>query len=359
MSVTFVIGSKGQVIKTSPVLREFVRRGENFNLIVVGLHGSRIADLLQRFGVPSPDVFRRRADDVRSIREGVLWLVREAAAIIASRTRFKNERIVCLQGDAPPSLVGLAYAIRRLKPVAHIEAGERTHRLLSPVPEEPTRRLIDRFSRVHFASSMDAPAVANLQREGYRDSIFDLGCNTLLDSVRYAISKPEPRSEAPGAIFSIHRLRTLSSRSRMTSITQMVEAAARVTPVSFPLHEPTRSSLRAFGLLSRLEANPRVTLMPLLPYFQFMQSLKAADFIVTDGGGLQQESFYLGTPCFLAADAVERPPFANGILGGFSLERFEAFLMDFSSRRLTKTPLDEAGIQPARVCADVLIEKFS
>ena len=134
--------------------------------------------------------------------------------------------------------------------------------------------------------------------------------NTLADALAIALdiesdAATGTQSESYGVV-SIHRFENIFNRKRLTKIIELVELAAASVPLTFVLHPATRQALTRYGLYDRMHANPRIHLAPRMGYFEFAQLLKGARFVITDGGGNQEELSYLGIPTLLMRKATER-----------------------------------------------------
>lgn len=307
------IGTKAQFIKMMPVMKELQRRGIAYHLIDAGQHGSLTRDLVKEFGLPRPAVSIRgsHTHTISSIPQAVRWgfqnLYRLAGNRTALRTRFfKGEEGICLiHGDTLTTLISLLYAKRCGLKAAHVEAGLRSYHLFDPFPEEIIRLIVMRFSDILFAPS--DTAYANLCRLGYRSKSIHVGANTGMDAVKYILrNHPAERIRAKEYILvSIHRMETIFSKNRMAMIVALVERMARTAAVRFILHEPTRRQLIKMGLLERLQAAP-AELCPIMPYTDFIHAIDGAQFVVTDGGSIQEECSYLNKPCMVLRMKTER-----------------------------------------------------
>jgi UDP-N-acetylglucosamine 2-epimerase (non-hydrolysing) len=310
------IGTKGQLIKMVGTIRELRKSTDQLTVVDQGQHGRMLPELASQFGVRFDLKMSRQSRDLVSVKEVAPWLLRQ----ILSPFEATRSDLFVTHGDAPPALACLAWAKRSQSRIVHVEAGERTYRLTAPFPEEIVRRILDRNSDLMLACS--SQAFSNLIRERARGKIVNLGVNTLLDTTRIAVSaKPSiaPPS-GPFVLASIHRFETLSSRRRLTRVLRILQAMSRDVKIVLPLHGSTRSALYRFGLLHVLENNPEIVAVNLLDYFSFIHHIRASEAILTDGGGPQEESFYLGVPCLLLREFTERPEHENIVVCGLGTE---------------------------------------
>ncbi|MBN1811541.1 MAG: UDP-N-acetylglucosamine 2-epimerase [Anaerolineae bacterium] len=236
---------------------------------------------------------------------------------------------ICLiHGDTLTTLLSLLYAKRCGLKVAHVEAGLRSYHLLDPFPEEIIRLIAMRYSDILFAPS--DWALENLHKMGYGGKSINAGGNTIIDTIRYARKHTDggQRPSTPYAVATTHRVETIYSRPRMEKIVILLERIAAERLVLFVLHEPTRQQLSRFGLYTRIMQNSSIRVLPLQPYLEFVNLLAGADFVVTDGGSIQEETYFLGVPCLIMRSKTERLEGLgeNAYLAKFDAEQIDKFL---------------------------------
>jgi UDP-N-acetylglucosamine 2-epimerase (non-hydrolysing) len=355
------IGTKAQFVKMAPIVQELASRGVPYNLIDAGQHAALTDELARQFEIREPDVkLWHRHSNITSFGEAVLWTGRHLGRILLNRrgnfrSIFKNEGGVCLiHGDTLTTLISLLYAKRCGLFVAHVEAGLRSFNLLDPFPEEIIRRIAMYSSDLLFAPSNSA--FQNLLKMGYGRKAVLIGANTGLDSVRYAaqrMGKDKPPSR-PYAVMTIHRVETIFSYSRLKTIVEIIRSAARERALMFVLHEPTRNQLRRVGLLQEVLQIENVTLLPLLSYLDFIGFIAGADYVITDGGSIQEECYYLNKPCMVLRARTERKEGIgeNAFLAEFDKDQIEKFLRIFAT--LTRRNM-ENSVQPSALIVDRIL----
>lgn len=335
------IGTKAQYIKTAPLIRFFDERGIGYRLIDSGQHASLTLSLRRELGLREPDVKLRTGDDIASMPRAALWMSKVALSALfrpkkMARMVFGGEGGVCvIHGDTPTTLLSVFLARRAGIPLAHLEAGLRSWNWLNPFPEELIRVVAMKRAALLFAPS--AAAMANMERMNLKGEKHDIGVNTNLEALKYSLGKETRRSPAPAsyALFAIHRVETLHNAGRVDTVVTLAERVARERPVIFVLHPPTELVLRKNGGYRRLAEHPAITLRPLLPHAEFVGLLDGADFVVTDGGSIQEECFYLGRPCLLMRMKTEREEGlgANALLSRFDDHIIAGFVDDWASYR--------------------------
>jgi UDP-N-acetylglucosamine 2-epimerase len=360
--IHILIGTKAQFIKMAPIMQELDRRAVRFNFIDTGQHAGITQDLPGQFGLRAPDIsLRKDRTNISRITEAVTWTLENLWTVALRADEiwkkiFREKKGICLiHGDTLTTLFSLFYAKRCALKVAHVEAGLRSYHILDPFPEEIIRRITMRYSDLLFAPSEWAHR--NLQEMRFGEKSVDAGGNTILDTLRYAQQKKEPVNRLPGpyAVVTIHRFETILSRTRMAFVVELLERMARDRRVLFILHEPTKNQLQRFGLYSKIERLTSVEILPLKPYIPFIQLLSGADFIVTDGGSIQEESHFLGIPCLIMRKKTERMEGlgANAVLAEFDRGKIDRFLETLPRFKREKNHLDD--VQPSRTIVDHLM----
>ena len=205
------------------------------------------------------------------------------------------------------SLVGTKLWI----PVIHLEAGLRSRD--RRMPEEINRLVTDSIADLLWTPSEDADE--NLKAEGVPENRIELIGNVMIDSfemMRSSIEKSSAREDlgldrGTYALVTLHRPSNVDQAETLRPIVeQLVKVAARL-PVAFVAHPRTLKNLRQFGLLDRLESNEGIRLLEPLPYVDFMNVATGAALVITDSGGLQEETTYLNIPCLTMRENTERP----------------------------------------------------
>ncbi len=360
--IHIMIGTKAQFIKMAPIMRELDRRAVHFNFIDTGQHAGITGDLIESFGLREPDVrLREEKTSITRLSEALAWagesLGRSALkAEDIRRNVFRGAKGICLvHGDTLTTLMSLLFARRCGIKVAHVEAGLRSFDLLNPFPEEIIRLIVMRYSDVLFAPS--AWACENLKKMRLGGKTIHAGGNTIIDTLRFAASRSSgTRPAGSYVVATLHRVETIYSRSRLETVVALLERIGRERRVLFVLHEPTRQQLVRRGLYAKLENLPSVEMMPIQPYLTFLHLLAGADFIVTDGGSIQEESYYLNIPCLVMRAKTERTEGlgANVLLADFNNGKVDHFLRSLPTLRHGGESHLE-NLRPSEVIVDHLI----
>ncbi|MBL29585.1 MAG: UDP-N-acetylglucosamine 2-epimerase (non-hydrolyzing) [Rhodospirillaceae bacterium] len=218
---------------------------------------------------------------------------------------------VVVVGDVNSTLACSIAAKKLCLPVAHLEAGLRSGD--RTMPEEINRVVTDAISDLYWTPSPDADE--NLLREGVAPEKIDRVGNFMIDSfelMRPRIEATRPRErfdlgDRPFAVVTLHRP---SNVDRAESLGRLVAELRRIADgidLVFPVHPRTRQRLDAFGLAADLAAHDSIHLIDPLGYVDFMGLVRESTMVVTDSGGIQEETTYLGIPCLTLRNTTERP----------------------------------------------------
>jgi UDP-N-acetylglucosamine 2-epimerase (non-hydrolysing) len=218
---------------------------------------------------------------------------------------------VIVVGDVNSTMACTIAAKKLGIPVAHLEAGLRSGD--RTMPEEINRIVTDSIADLHWTPSPDGDA--NLRREGIAESSIVRVGNIMIDSYEMLREKIEA-NDAPGRaglesgkyiVATIHRPANVDRRDQLQAVVDALHATASTCPVVFPVHPRTLKRLEEFGLWSSLAANGAIRLVQPMSYIEFMSMVRGARAVVTDSGGVQEETTYLDIPCLTLRDTTERP----------------------------------------------------
>jgi UDP-N-acetylglucosamine 2-epimerase (non-hydrolysing) len=303
-----VVGARPNFMKMAPLLRATEKhRGVEAVLIHTGQHyDAQLSDVFfEELGMKRPDVCL----DVGSGKHGAQTArVLERMETVLEGAGF--DRVVVV-GDVNSTMAAALAAAKLGIPVAHVEAGLRSFD--RSMPEETNRIVTDSVSDLLFVS--EPAGVANLRREGHPEDRVHLVGNVMIDTLRRLLPKARSRdtlAEAglqPGGygVVTLHRPANVDRAETLGPLLDVLMASSQDLPLVFPIHPRTRSRLEQFGLLGRLDAMDEVILLPPQGYLDFLALTSQAKVVITDSGGLQEESTALGIPCITARPNTERP----------------------------------------------------
>lgn len=341
------IGTKAQYIKTAPLLRLFTQRGIPYRLIDSGQHAKTAADLRGFLGVKEPDAVLHKKGNITTVWQAFLWFSRNVFLTVFAPRVLREDLFspgpgACIiHGDTPSTLLGLIMAKRAGKKIVHLEAGLRSFNLLRPFPEELIRIICMRLSDVLFAPSDWAEA--NLRKMHVRGRIYNIGQNTNVEAMYYALEKGSRASvpTAPYCVVTFHRVETIMNRGRVRFLLKLLRHLAESIHVIFVQHDATIKKLADFRFLNDFVTIKGVTTMPLQSHADFVNLIDRSEFVITDGGSIQEECAYMGRPCLVMRSETERREGLDSVvrLSSFDWDEVTSFLSNYRNLRAgSRTP---------------------
>jgi UDP-N-acetylglucosamine 2-epimerase (non-hydrolysing) len=305
-TVCFVVGARPNFVKTAPVIRALRRLEPSLGTLLVhtGQHydAELSGILLEDLGLPTPDVVLEAGSGTHAEQT--------ARALVGVERALLEHRPACVvvSGDVNSTLAAALAAVKLGIPVAHLEAGLRSFD--DSMPEEHNRRLTDHLSSLLLAHSESA--VENLEREGIDLATVHLVGNTMIDSLLEHADRAwanEPWRQHglyPGGygLVTLHRPTLVDDPELLREAVERLADLSAELPLLFPAHPRTARRLEELG---PLPPGSRLIVTPPLGYLAFLGLEAAARFVLTDSGGVQEETSALGIPCFTLRETTERP----------------------------------------------------
>ncbi len=307
MNALNVVGARPNFMKIAPLVHAMARRRLSQTLVHTGQHyDARMSRVFfDELGIPKPDIDLEVGSASHAVQTGEI-LIRFDAVL----DRLTPD-ILLVVGDVNSTLACALAAAKRHIPVAHIEAGLRSFD--RAMPEEINRVLTDHLADFCFSPSPDADA--NLRAEGVADEkIFCVG-NIMIDTLmaqreRALASTLLVRlSLEPGqyALATLHRPSNVDDPALLKGFVELFAQTAAAVPLVFPVHPRTRAQAEKAGLWTTLQNTPGLILTEPLGYLDFMALTAQARFVMTDSGGLQEETTVFGIPCLTLRENTDRP----------------------------------------------------
>lgn len=316
--VFIFVGTRPEAIKMSPIYMEMKKR-QNFNPILVssGQHKEMLSQALNDFGL-QPDI------DLNLMTTGQTLSSLSARLFerIDSLLERESPDVVLVQGDTTTVQVASLVSFYRKIPVGHVEAGLRSHDILSPFPEELNRRITGLVANWHFAPTQ--LAAQNLISEGIDPDNICVSGNTVIDSLLWTMDQlkkdpPELTQDIQNVISEGRKIILVTGHRRESfgkgfeNICSAIEEIAKRFPdirVIYPVH--LNPEVRKI-VLRRLSNHNGIILTAPLSYRPFLQLMSKSHLILSDSGGIQEEAPSLGKPLLIMRNVTERP---EGISAG-------------------------------------------
>lgn len=296
-----VAGARPNFMKVAPVLAELERRGSPAVLVHTGQHyDPAMSDVFfDELGIPTPDHHLEVGSASHAVQTARIMEAFEPIVLEA------KPDIVVVAGDVNSTVACALVAAKLGIEVAHIEAGLRSRDW--DMPEEINRLVTDRLSQYLLAPSADA--VENLQAEGYPGDSIHLVGNVMVDTLLHNLERAKERpilerlQVQPGeyGLLTLHRPSNVDDPDTFAALLGAVGQIAKRLPILYPAHPRVRAKLKHYAV-------PKgIRLMEPAGYLDFIALQAGATLVLTDSGGLQEETTILGVPCLTLRENTERP----------------------------------------------------
>ncbi|MEP6609186.1 MAG: UDP-N-acetylglucosamine 2-epimerase (non-hydrolyzing) [Burkholderiaceae bacterium] len=310
-----VVGARPNYMKMAPLLRAFRSRRDLPPALLVHTGQHYDFDLSDRLFVdldlPAPEVNLEVGSASHAVQTAEV--MKRFEPVI---DRYQPSFVVVV-GDVNSTLACSLVAAKKSVPVAHVEAGLRSYD--RSMPEEVNRVLTDQLATLLYTT--ERTAHRNLTREGIPEDRVHFVGNLMIDSLLAALPKSIAAAEVlqragldagwalrPSgyAAVTLHRPSNVDDHQTLSRIVDIVCEVAERMPVIWPMHPRTRNNLERFGLNARLEGKP-IAALPPQGYLEMVGVLRTASLVLTDSGGVQEETTALGVPCLTMRANTERP----------------------------------------------------
>ncbi len=345
--IILIAGARPNFMKVAPIYAEMKRRPGEFDPMIVhtGQHydAAMSATFFDDLKMPKPDVHLGVGSASHTVLTAKIMLEFEPVVL-----REKPDWVLVV-GDVNSTIACALVCSKLGIKVAHVEAGLRSRD--RTMPEEINRILTDSISDLLFTTSQDADE--NLRQEGIPAEKIRFVGNVMIDSLLEHLKiaeKSNVRKELgldgkDYIVLTLHRPSNVDDKPTFSGILEALLAVAERVPIIFPVHPRTKAKIEEFGFSERI-ANSKIRIIDPLGYLDFMRLYSGAKLVLTDSGGLQEETTVLGIPCLTLRHNTERPitiEMGTNILVGTDPEKIKQAAFDVLD---TKTAASSAKIPP-------------
>jgi UDP-N-acetylglucosamine 2-epimerase (non-hydrolysing) len=336
LRVMTVFGTRPDTIKMAPVVHALRADPQIDDLVcVTAQHRQMLDDLLELFGITPDDDLNVMTSD-QTLTEITTRVLEGMVPVLEQR----RPDVVLVHGDTSTSTAAALAAFYQHVPVGHVEAGLRTNDPAMPFPEEMNRRLTGTLAAYHFAPTLLSRE--HLLRENVPEADIIVTGNTVIDAFMETASRNDlpsaPRLKEldparPVVLVTAHRRENHQHMRQMCEAMREIAAHPAAPQIYWPVHPSPHVRPIAYDVLGGV---PGVVLVEPIDYAQMVAAVKAATFVLTDSGGLQEEAPTLGKPVLVMRDETERP---EGLAAGtLELVGHERAAIVAASYRLLEDP---------------------
>jgi UDP-N-acetylglucosamine 2-epimerase (non-hydrolysing) len=364
IKVLNIVGARPNFMKIAPIVREMRERESDFQPLIVhteqhydqAMSDSFFADL----GIPQPDFHLEVGSASHAVQTARIMTAFEPIVL------QEKPDWVLVVGDVNSTIACALVCAKLGVKIAHVEAGLRSHD--RSMPEEINRILTDAISDLLLTTSQDADG--NLKNEGVADDKIKFVGNVMIDSLFYSLKLAENSTvredlhltDKEYAVLTLHRPSNVDEEKTFGGLLDALVEISEKLPIIFPAHPRTRANIERFGFAEKIE-NSNVKLIEPLGYLDFMRLYSGAKLVLTDSGGLQEETTALSISCLTLRENTERPitiSHGTNTLVGTNSEKIKqaalAVLSEDTNPNEKRIPPLWDGLAAKRIC-DVLQEK--
>lgn len=327
IKVLNIVGARPNFMKIAPIVREMRRRESEFLPLIVhtGQHyDEAMSDSFFRdLGIPKPDFHLEIGSHSHAVQTAKIMMAFEPI-VLAEKPDW-----VLVVGDVNSTIACALVCAKLGVKIAHVEAGLRSRD--RSMPEEINRILTDSISDLLLTTSADADD--NLKQEGVADDKIKFVGNVMIDSLFYNLEKSKKSKTREDldlvgkdyAVLTLHRPSNVDEEDVFSGLLDAVISISEKIPVIFPVHPRTKANIEKFGFAGKV-ANSNIKLIEPLGYLDFMDLYSGAKLVLTDSGGLQEETTALSIPCLTLRENTERPitiELGTNILVGVEKEKIK------------------------------------
>ena len=303
-----IVGARPNFMKIAPIVREMKRRGNDFLPLIVhtGQHyDAAMSDsFFHDLGIPQPDYHLEVGSHSHTVQTAKIMTAFEPVVL------EEKPDWVLVVGDVNSTIACALVCAKLNVKVAHVEAGLRSRD--RAMPEEINRLLTDQISDLLLTPSQDGDE--NLLKEGIDAEKIKFVGNVMIDSLFYNLEKAKQLKVRENlelnnrdyAVLTLHRPSNVDDEKTLANLLEALIVISEKLPIVFPAHPRTRNNIEKFSLTEKI-TNSNIRLIEPLGYLDFMNLYSGAKLVLTDSGGLQEETTALGISCLTLRENTERP----------------------------------------------------
>jgi len=303
-----VVGARPNFMKIAPIIREISLHEKMKALLVhTGQHYDEMMkrSFFDQLGIPEPDVDLEVGSGSHAVQTAEV--MKRFEPILDK----EQPDAILVVGDVNSTIACSLVAVKKNIPIVHVEAGLRSYD--REMPEEINRVLTDQISSLLFTT--EKSAASNLVKEGIVGEKVQFVGNVMIDTLMYQMKNASPLSDISGgerlrkkayALLTLHRPSNVDDRATLSRILDVVRELSMRIPIVFPVHPRTQKQIDEFELRAVFDTPGIITMKP-VGYHQMIGLMSNSNFVLTDSGGIQEETTALGVPCVTLRENTERP----------------------------------------------------
>ena len=365
LKILNIVGARPNFMKIAPIVREMKRHEKEFQPLIVHTGQHYDAAMSDSFftdlDIPPPDFYLEVGSASHAVQTARIMTAFEPVVL------QEKPDWVLVVGDVNSTIACALVCSKLAIKVAHVEAGLRSRD--RTMPEEINRILTDAISDLLLTTSQDADE--NLKAEGVTEDKIKFVGNVMIDSLFYSLKLAENSTVREDlnltgkdyAVLTLHRPSNVDEKEVFSGLLDALCEIGEKIPIIFPAHPRTKANIEKFGFAEKIERSQIKFIEP-LGYLDFMRLYSGARIVLTDSGGLQEETTALSIPCLTLRENTERPitiSHGTNILVGTNPQKIKQAAFEVLSREVStvkKIPPLWDGRAAERICDSLLEANF-
>lgn len=318
--IFFFIGTKAQALKCISLIK-FLHNKHDVIIIDSGQHRKILDSIYSDSGLRIKRYYlSNNRENISTYKSGLIWFFKLLITTLSDRTFNKTKSICIIHGDTGSTLLGLIWAKKNNMRAMHLESGLTSNKILDPFPEEIIRRIVARFSNILIC--FDNQSFLNLinNYQSNKKFIKQVSENTISE----LLNTDNVEHDSKLITVTMHRTENLISKKNFKQFVQMLNELSNEYRINWYLHEPTENYLNKY----KVHLSKNIFTLPLLKHSDFITELKKSAFVITDGGSIQEECYFLKIPTIIWRKNTERPYALNEnmLVSKFDIQKSYQFI---------------------------------
>ena len=344
----FFIGTKAQAIKCLPLIRSAVSKNYKVFIVDSGQHVEIVNSILLEFEdkVTRLNLFRNY-QNISQFKDAIIWVISFLTNHLIKKS-IKTDGICIVHGDTLSTFLGCIWGKRNNLQILHLESGLTSGKILNPFPEELVRRFVSRYSDILIC--FDHKSENNLiDKFGNTKKHIKKGSeNTIIETIN------DKKVEVVSGLITVtlHRTENIINKKKLQDFVNFVKNLSSSFTVNWYIHEPTMNYLNKY----KIENLDNLNLHQLIEHEEFINVIKKSELVITDGGSIQEECFFLGKKTLIWRKATERDYALNNnmFISNFNIKKS----LDFIYKKFDTNSEVKLNIKPSEEILEFINEKI-
>ncbi len=300
-NIMHVVGARPNYVKASPII-DAIRSLNKYNQVVLntGQHFDSVmtTEMMSCLSMNSPDI------NLKLEGEDLFSRLGDMICGIAYNIKKESPNLVLVYGDVDSTLAASIVCSRLGITFAHVESGLRSFD--NTMPEELNRTIVDKLAHIHFVTEKDG--IKNLNEENASKGEVHLVGNTMIDSLSKVLRKNDVKITSDNSnkiLLTCHRSSNVDTESGLLKLLKMCRDINY--DIIWPMHPRTKFRMKEFNIFSEFEKVENLHIVEPMNYLKFIKNVASSRVVITDSGGIQEETSYMGIPCLTIRENTERP----------------------------------------------------